>query len=170
VNEPDITLKAASPLPATATLPPELLPAARVTFVHRIARRRGVRQFVKFAIVGGSGLVVNIVVFTILQHFTPLAVVHARYNFNYSVGFLSGGVSNYFLNRLWTFRSSAHALKQGAQFIGVSLLALAVGLIVSHFLVPIPFFGPGHKTWFVATLSAIGVNFFINKYWTFRES
>ncbi len=159
MNEPDIT-----------TIHPELMPSGRIRFVHRITRRRGVRQFVKFAIVGFSGLIVNIIIFTILQTLTPKAVVHARYNLNYSIGFLSGGVSNYILNRLWTFRSSGHALTQGAQFIIVSMMALAVGLTVSHFLVPIPFFGPGHKTWFVATLSAIGVNFFINKYWTFRES
>jgi dolichol-phosphate mannosyltransferase len=168
VSEPEITL-VSPPIP-TGARAPELLPASRVTFVHRIARRRGVRQFVKFAIVGFSGLIVNIVIFTILQQLTPKALVHARYDWNYSIGFLSGGLSNYALNRLWTFRSSGHALKQGAQFIAVSLLALVVGLTVSHFLVPIAFFGPGHKTWFVATLSAIGVNFFINKYWTFRES
>jgi putative flippase GtrA len=168
VNEPDVTLTA--PPIATGARSPELLPASRITFVHRIARRRGVRQFVKFGIVGFSGLIVNIIVFTILQHVTPLAAAHARYDLNYSIGFLSGGVSNYVLNRLWTFRSNAHALKQGAQFIVVSLVALVVGLTVSHFLVPIPFFGPGHKTWFVATISAIGVNFFVNKYWTFRES
>ncbi len=147
---------------------PVLLPASRVTFVHRIARRRGVRQFVKFAIVGFSGLIVNIVIFTILQQLTPKGLQHARYNWNYSIGFLSGGVSNYLLNRLWTFRASGHALLQGLQFISVSLIALGVGLGVSHVLVP--YLGPGHRTWALATFSAIGVNFFINKYWTFRES
>jgi len=147
--------------------PHELLPAARVAFVHRIARRRGVRQFVKFAIVGFSGLIVNTIVFTIMQHYTPLGLQQAEYNRNYSIGFLSGGVSNYVLNRIWTFRSSGHAVLQGLQFIVVSGIALAVGLVVSHFLVP--HLGPGHKTWFLATVSAIGVNFFVNKYWTFRE-
>ena len=125
------------------------------------------RQFVKFGIVGASGFVANLVIFTILQHFTPVDLQKPRYTMNYSISFLSGGVSNYFLNRAWTFRSSGHAVKQGFQFIGVSVIALVVGLIVSHFIEP--HFGPGHKTWFIATVSAIVVNFFVNKYWTFRE-
>ena len=165
MSEPDVSLTAA-PIP-TGAQRPDLLPAGRVTFVRRIARRRGVRQFVKFGIVGFSGLIVNTIVFTIMQNHTPTALQHVRYNWNYSVGFLSGGVSNYVLNRLWTFRSSGHALVQGLQFIAVSGIALAVGLGVSQLL--LPHLGPGHKSWFLATVSAIGVNFFVNKYWTFRE-
>ena len=137
------------------------------TLVHRIAQRRGVRQFVKFGIVGASGFVMNLAIFTILQHFTPTAVQESRYTLNYSISFLSGGVSNYFLNRIWTFKSSAHAFKQGMQFIGVSVIALLVGLTVSQFIKP--YLGASHKTWFIATVSAIVINFFVNKYWTFRE-
>jgi len=107
------------------------------------------------------------VIFSILQHATPLDQQKAHYTFNYSISFLSGGVSNYFLNRIWTFRSSAHAVVQGMQFIAVSMVALVVGLVVSHFTEPS--LGPGHKTWFIATVSGIVVNFFVNKYWTFRE-
>jgi len=138
--------------------------------VHRLVRRRGVRQFVKFAIVGTSGMLVNLVVFTLLQHATPLAEQPARFTLNYATSFLSGGVSNYFLNRAWTFRTSArgHALVQGAQFIVVSLVALAVGLVVSNFVKPQ--LGPGHKTWLITTVAGIAVNFFVNKYWTFREA
>ena len=136
------------------------------TLVRRLTQRRGVRQFVKFGIVGTSGFIVNLIIFTILQTTTPREVQAAHYTFNYSISFLAGGVSNYFLNRAWTFRSSAHPVKQGLQFITVSFVALLVGLGVSHIIEP--YLGPGHKTWFVATVSAIVVNFFANKYWTFR--
>jgi putative flippase GtrA len=152
MNEPEVGLKV-----AVAPAGPRLLPH---TMVRTIVRRRGVRQFVKFGIVGASGLVVNLILFTFLQHVTHFLL-------NYSISFLSGGVSNYFLNRIWTFKSSGHAVKQGLQFITVSLIALAVGLLVSHELVPL--LGPGHRTWLAATLSGIVVNFFVNKYWTFRE-
>ena len=47
------------------------------------------------------------------------------------------------------------------------VVALLVGLVVSYFVAP--YFGHGHKTWFLATLSGIVVNFFVNKYWTFRS-
>jgi len=90
----------------------------------------------------------------------------AHYYAIYSVAFLCGGVSNYFLNRVWTFRSTGHAGHEGAKFLSVSVLALIVGLFVSYLVAPA--LGHGHKAWFVATVAGIVVNFFLNKYWTFR--
>ncbi len=137
--------------------------------VQWITQRRGVRQFVKFGIVGASGFAVNLAVFTLLQSYLAHTIEerHQRYLLNFSLAFMAGGVSNYFLNRIWTFRASGHPVVQGLQFLGVSALALGVGLVVSHFLTP--YLGPGHRTWFVATLSGMVVNFFVNKYWTFRS-
>ncbi len=134
---------------------------------QRVRQRRGVRQFVKFGIVGASGFAVNLVIFTVLQRLVPNHAAAGPYYAIYSISFLSGGVSNYFLNRMWTFRSTGHAGKEAAQFLSVSVLALVVGLIVSALVAPA--LGHGHKTWFVATLSGIVVNFFVNKYWTFRS-
>jgi putative flippase GtrA len=131
-------------------------------------RNRGVRQFVKFGIVGASGFIVNLIVFTWLQQTVPKAERAARYSILFSIAFLSGGVSNYFLNRIWTFRATGDTLVQGMQFLTVSCIALIVGLIVSHFAQP--FLGTGHRTWFLATFSGIVVNFFVNKYWTFRTA
>lgn len=133
----------------------------------QIAQRRGVRQFVKFGIVGASGFVVNLVVFTLLQRLIPNHADPLPYNVIYSVAFLMGGVSNYFLNRAWTFRSTGHAGKEGAQFLAVSVMALVVGLVVSALVAP--YLGHGHKTWFIGTVAGIFVNFFVNKYWTFKH-
>ncbi len=137
------------------------------TFVHRIAQRRGFRQFVKFGLVGASGFVVNLVVFSLLQRVVANHADNPEYYIIYSVAFLSGGVSNYFLNRIWTFRSSAHPGREGAQFLTVSVMALCVGLFVSWLVQPT--LGHGHKTWFVSTLAGMVLNFFVNKYWTFRD-
>jgi putative flippase GtrA len=132
-----------------------------------IAARRGVRQFVKFGIVGTSGFLVNLAAFTLLQRLVPNHSRPLEYNLIYSGAFLAGGVSNYYLNRVWTFRSTGHAISEGAKFLSVSLVALAVGLGVSAIVSPS--LGHGHKTWFVATVSGIFVNFFLNKYWTFKH-
>lgn len=140
--------------------------APEANLFQRVRSRRGVRQFVKFGIVGASGFLVNLLVFTLLQRVVPDHAGGAQYTAIYSAAFLSGGVSNYFLNRIWTFRSSGHAGKEGAQFMAVSVLALLVGLAVSAAVAP--YFGHGHKTWFIATCAGIVVNFFLNKYWTFR--
>ncbi|MBV9272192.1 MAG: GtrA family protein [Candidatus Eremiobacteraeota bacterium] len=135
--------------------------------ISDIAQRRGIRQFVKFGIVGASGFVVNLVVFTLLQRVDPNHAEAAHYYVLYTIAFLSGGVSNYYLNRIWTFRSTGHAVKEGAQFLTVSVIALIFGLIVSALVAPK--LGHGHKTWFVATVAGILVNFFVNKYWTFKH-
>ncbi|HVR45715.1 MAG TPA: GtrA family protein [Candidatus Binatia bacterium] len=135
--------------------------------IASVAQRRGVRQFVKFGIVGASGFVVNFVVFTLLQRVVPNHAQPLQYNVIYTVAFLAGGVSNYYLNRIWTFRSTSHAVREGAQFLTVSAIALIVGLIVSAFVSR--WLGHGHRTWFVATVAGIFVNFFLNKYWTFRH-
>ncbi|MBV8148764.1 MAG: GtrA family protein [Candidatus Eremiobacteraeota bacterium] len=132
-----------------------------------LVEHRGVRQFVKFGIVGASGFLVNLVVFTILQRIIPDHARPLQYDIIYSLAFLAGGISNYYFNRRWTFRSSGHAVREGAQFLTVSAVALVVGLIVSALVSP--WLGHGHKTWFVATVAGIFVNFFMNKYWTFKH-
>jgi putative flippase GtrA len=126
-----------------------------------------VRQFIKFGIVGASGFLVNLVVFTILQRLIPNHARPLQYDIIYSLAFLAGGVSNYYFNRRWTFRSSGHAVREGAQFLTVSAIALGVGLLVSAIVSS--WLGHGHKTWFVATIAGIFVNFFMNKYWTFKH-
>ena len=135
--------------------------------LSQITGRRGIRQFVKFGIVGASGFLVNLIVFTALQRAVPNHSEALPYYIIYSIAFLAGGISNYFLNRAWTFRSTGHAGKEGAQFLLVSLLALLVGLGVSALLSP--YLGHGHKMWFLATVAGMFVNFFVNKYWTFRN-
>ena len=132
--------------------------------LQRLSQRRGVRQFVKFGIVGASGFVVNFLVFTLLEKLTTLPPI-----LDNSVGFMAGGVSNYFLNRTWTFRSSGHAGKEGVQFLTVSLLALAVSDVVFFILQHAFHYRHDHTIWFISTVSSIFVNFFLNKYWTFRH-
>jgi len=136
--------------------------------ISDISQRRGIRQFVKFGIVGASGFIVNLIVFTLLQRVVPNHSAPLQYNVIYSIAFLSGGVSNYYLNRIWTFRSTGHAVREGAQFLTVSVLALIVGLIISALVAPK--LGHGHKTWFLATVAGIVVNFFVNKSWTFKDA
>ncbi len=129
-----------------------------------IMQSRGVRQFVKFGIVGASGFVVNLIIFSILQKVTHMPLIVDN-----SIGFMAGGVSNYFLNRSWTFRSTGHAAKEGAQFLAVSFVALVASDAVFYLLQHTALEPHHHTIWFVATVSSIFVNFFLNKYWTFKH-
>jgi|SRR6185437_514156 putative flippase GtrA len=133
--------------------------------MEAILARRGIRQFFKFGVVGFSGLIVNLIIFTVLQRLDPNHSESLHYYVLYSIAFLGGGLSNYWLNRVWTFRSSGHAVREGVKFMTVSLIAMIVGWGASALVAP--YYGHGHKTWFVATVAGIVVNFFVNKYWTF---
>ena len=88
---------------------------------------------------------------------------------DFSIGFMAGGISNYFLNRRWTFRSTRHAGKEGAQFLTVSFVALLVGDVVVGVMEKNLGIHHHHTVWLVATASGVFVNFFLNKYWTFRH-
>ncbi len=128
-----------------------------------IAQRRGVRQFVKFGIVGASGLIVNFIIAHALERSTSFSGF-----VDFAIGFMAGGVSNYGLNRVWTFRSQRNPAIEGAQFLVVSLVALVFGKVVftlaDHYR-----FHHFTTTWLAATLAGVFVNFFMNKYWTFKH-
>lgn len=136
--------------------------------ITSFTQRRGVRQFLKFGIVGASGTLVNLVVFTVLQRLDPQHALASHYYVLFSIAFMTGGVSNYWLNRVWTFRSSGHAVREGAQFLTVSAIALAVSLVVGSIVGHVTGHY-GHLAWLISTAAGIFVNFFVNKYWTFKH-
>jgi dolichol-phosphate mannosyltransferase len=121
-------------------------------------------QLVKFGIVGGSGYVVNLLVFATL---TELAGLH---HIAAAIGAFCVAVSNNFLwNRLWTFRArDGHAGFQAARFFAVSLLGLAFNLVVLELLVSVAAL-PELPSQALAVALAMPVNFIGNKLWTFDE-
>jgi dolichol-phosphate mannosyltransferase len=131
--------------------------------IASVAQRRGVRQFVKFAVVGLSGLIINFIIAHALEKTTSFAGFT-----DFAIGFMAGGVSNYVFNRIWTFRSNRNPLIEGIQFLTVSLLALGLGKLIfmtaDHYA-----FHHFTMTWFAATAAGIFINFFLNKYWTFKH-
>jgi putative flippase GtrA len=137
-----------------------------MTTAQRILGRRGVRQFIKFGIVGATGMVVSFVAYHILLHY------QLDVNLAFSIGFILGGVNNYWWNRHWTFRSKGHPWKELAQFIAVSAVALVLGNIITWQLrIHLPMFHLRNSfIWLCATVGGVGVNFFANKYWTFRHT
>jgi putative flippase GtrA len=138
-----------------------------VSMAGAFRARRGVRQFVKFGIVGASGTLINFVVFHALVHFGW------QWWWAFPVGFLLGGVNNYWWNRHWTFRSRGPAGKEMAQFVGVSALALCVSEPVLWLMdreLPAQLLHRNSVAWLAATAAGMAINFFVNKYWTFRHT
>jgi putative flippase GtrA len=105
--------------------------------------RRNALLFVRFALVGGTGVVVNLVALVIVKRLGPQSelplfalrptVFHVRWYHLYSTAaFLVANLWNFQLNRSWTFRSSRHArwFKEYWPFLAVGMLGQAVGLVL----------------------------------------
>lgn len=122
-------------------------------------------QLFHFAVVGGSGYVVNLIVFTLLTKGADVNHLLA------AVGaFVVAVTNNFLLNRHWTFRrqgsKQSHAGFQAARFFTVSLVGLGVNLAILELLVS----GVGMAelpSQAIAVALATPVNFIGNKLWTF---
>jgi putative flippase GtrA len=131
---------------------------------------RSGKQFVKFAVVGAVGTVVNLAVLKLtlllwgqFNESTPFAVEA----FASGLAFAVAVVNNYLLNRWWTFRSSGTMGTEFVKFLVVSICGLALNELV--FWV---FRAQLNLNVFVSQLLAIACvlpfNFIVNKLWSFR--
>lgn len=122
------------------------------------------RQLIKFGLVGGSGLVVNMIVTVVMNKLNGgtanaqqvlFSFGSTQFNFRFSmlvwiVAFLIANLFNFQLNRWWTFKSSKHAgwFKEFWPFLAVGSVAALVGMFLkwamtnptSPVYLPEPFF------------------------------
>jgi len=105
--------------------------------------RHNVGLLLRFAAVGASGVVVNMLTLVLVKRMGPapgLEVLalgvgdyHVRWYHVYStIAFLVANLWNFQLNRRWTFRSAGHArwFTEYRPFLLVGLLGQAVGLLL----------------------------------------
>ena len=121
-----------------------------------------VQRFIKFCLVGGSGVAVDFGITFVGKELLRLNKYVAN-----SLGFACAATSNYILNRIWTFASTdPHVAEQYMRFIGFSLVGLAINNTIIYLL-------HGRMRWnfYLVKLSATGVvtfwNFFMNYLFTF---
>jgi putative flippase GtrA len=138
-------------------------PVARGRVDAALRSRANWEELVKFCVVGASGYVVNLAVYTVLLRGAGLHYVLAAIG-----SFLVAVTNNYTWNRLWTFRHQrGHVVHQGLRFFVVSALALAANLLVLHVLVKV---GLGEvSAQAIAIVVVTPVNFVGNKLWSFRR-
>jgi putative flippase GtrA len=119
-------------------------------------------QLFKFGVVGGTGYVVNLVVFALLTQGAGM------YHLLAAVASFCVAVTNNFLwNRHWTFRATeGHAGFQAVRFFAVSVLALGVNIAFLYLLVDVAS-APELPAQAVAVALAMPFNFLGNKLWTF---
>jgi putative flippase GtrA len=120
-------------------------------------------QLVRFSLVGGSGYVVNLAVYS-----TLVVLLDVHYVIAAMIAFCVAVTNNFLLNRGWTFKATDGSVTfQAPRFLIVSLCALGLNLIVLELLVGVL---DVHKVvaQAAAILAATPVNFVGNKLWSFR--
>ena len=130
-------------------------------------RLRSSATFARFLVVGASGVVVNLGLFTLLLRAGLGRYVASPLAIEASI------VTNFLLNHYWTFRSRPSTERvrvKGLKFNLVSLLSLAVSY-ATFVLLARAFPGwPAQWYQFAGIVPATGVNYLLNSYWTFQKA
>ena len=127
-----------------------------------VRRRHNWVQLAKFCVVGASGYLVNLGVYTAL-----LKGVGLHYLWAAICSFLVAVANNYTWNRIWTFRGQrGHFAYQGMRFLVVSVAALGANLLVLHVLVVLGVSEIPAQA--IAIILVTPLNFLGNKLWSFR--
>src|SRR5947209_11496795 len=145
----------------------ELTSAAAVPIHLRV--RHGVRhpgnwlQLVRFAAVGATGYVVNLVVFAACVH-----VLAIDYRVSAVIAYVVSVINNFWLNRHWTFDAREdHPAEQAVRFFAVSLVAFGFTYILLIALVD----GAGMMKVLaqaIAIAAGTPMSFLGQKLWSFR--
>jgi putative flippase GtrA len=145
--------------------------ATREQHQHRFHRRvrHGLRkphnwvQLGKFLLVGLSGYVVNLAVFTF-----SLKVLGVHHIAAATIAFGVAVMNNFWWNRHWTFAArDGHAGFQAARFFAISVGAFLIQVTILEILVTGPEL-PKVLAQAISLVLATPVNFIGNKMWSFR--
>ena len=124
------------------------------------------KVFIKFCLVGASGVAVNLGLFTALLASGINKFVASPIAIQCSI------LTNFFANNYWTFRrrnltGALHA--RGLRFNVVSILSLAISTLTFVILSrALPRLAP-QLVQLIGIVPATLVNYFLNSYWTFRD-
>ncbi len=158
-----------SPIQSPTVTVTEEFAATAVELPFRARVRHGVRhpgnwlQLFRFAAVGASGYIVNLAVFASCVHLAKI-----DYKVASVIAFLVSVMSNFWLNRHWTFDAKQeHPASQGIRFFAVSLLAFGFAYVTLIALVD----GAGMTkvvAQAIAVVAGMPLSFVGQKLWSFR--
>ncbi len=149
-----------------------------MTLLHNGKERE---RFLKFAVVGAIGAVIDFGVMNLLTQTAGMSLVLAG-----TISFVCAVASNFVWNRYWTYPDSrsrpvAHQL---TMFFAVNIAGVAIRIPILHFVEP-PLerlmesmklraaFSPELAAKNLTLALAVGIvmlwNFFVNRYWTYND-
>lgn len=138
-------------------------------------------RFLRFAMVGAFGAIVDFGIFNSLTHFFPISAVAASV-----ISFIAAVFSNFTWNRYWTYPDSRskHVAHQLIQFLVISFIGLAIRtplfaylekITIQYFSKPtfqLPFTPTfiGHNLSLAISIVVVMLwNFFANRFWTYAD-
>lgn len=141
---------------------PPSAPRVHTRVRHGMRRSHNWIQLVKFCVVGGSGFVVNLVVFAIASQ-----AVGLHHLISAGIAFLVAVTNNFLLNRHWTFQArSRRAGFQAPRFFAVSTAAaLLAAALLQLFVTALGV--PEVPAQAASVAMAMPLNFIGNKMWSF---
>ena len=149
--------------PATPASPARPIPV-HVRVRHGLRRTHNWVQLIKFFAVGGSGYLVNILVYAAMHE--GLGLGHIR---SATIAFVVAVFNNFWWNRHWTFGArDGHAGFQAARFFAVSGAAFLFALGISQLLVSMTSV-PDIVAQAISIVVATPLNFVGNKMWSFAQ-
>jgi putative flippase GtrA len=140
-------------------------------------QREGVRQFIKFCLIGFTSMVIDVGIAWCLTYRLDWNWIIAR-----SISFLIAVSNGFIWNSIWTFRGMGTGTRhqQYMKFVGINVVGLAANILIMKSV----FFlftgrlihqgNPDKAHWLVATGEAVVIvscwNFLANKKWTFANA
>jgi dolichol-phosphate mannosyltransferase len=124
------------------------------------------KTFLRFLVVGATGVVVNLVAFTLLMNMGLNKFIASPIAIQISI------FSNFLLNNFWTFAHRETDTKlhiRGLKFNIISLVALVVSYSTFLILSMVNPSGIPQIHQVIAIVPATFINYFLNSYWTFKE-
>jgi putative flippase GtrA len=153
-----------------------------MTLVDAVKDSREMSRFLKFAVVGIIGAIVDFGIANLLRRVFGTSLELAG-----TVSFICAILSNFVWNRYWTYPDSRSkpVFRQLLQFAVISVAGLAIRIPILTFLEPVlnrflnqmtfdlPFFDAGfyadNITLAIAVIIVMFWNFFVNRYWTYND-
>jgi putative flippase GtrA len=153
---------------------------ARMTVILTNPRER--TRFIRFAIVGVIGAVVDFGVMNLLVNVFSAPLVLAG-----TISFIAAVLSNFIWNRYWTYPDSRSKpiVRQWIEFMVVNAIGLVIRVpvlalvkpVISILIAHLPFEFPNFSLEFISDNLTLAIavvivmfwNFFVNRYWTYSD-
>jgi dolichol-phosphate mannosyltransferase len=136
----------------------------------RLLRSRGIKpekmkEFMKFAVVGGSGVLVNMGCFYVFTRYAGI-----RIEFASPMAIEISILTNFFLNNAWTFRKRDTKIGFAGRILRYHLVTAVAGLVNYLTLLLLTHVAGLHDlvSNLIGIILGTFINFFLNSLWTWR--